>query len=385
MTDPVKITITGELPLTLEITILPPQTPPDPEEPEEPVPTPVREGVWVDPDALQQLPTSGAPWEALLKVANSTFPTPKVSNQDSTHSRYTLASALAGVRLADDRLLQKAEDALKGAIGTEGTTRWLAVGRNLGAYIIAADVMGIHSGPVHEWLASFRTRTLPHNNSGKLITLHQSAWESGSNASAQEGFVYSALCAYLGDKQELAWNWDAFRRYCGDRTSPHTITSNNHAWQEKPEDPVGIQNVGAKSEGGVEIAGAVSNDMSRSNSTPKVPLSYVSASLYPWVGLNGAGFAATVLKRKGYDAFGIREKALLRAVKFLREVAVRDDEPGWWGADKKEDVKWMLCRTYGLKIVGDATSMRPDEYPIRQPVGMYDLVGFTDWTHPQGA
>lgn len=345
---------------------------PEPEEPEpeppEPTPPPAepREGIWIDHDALMALPTNTPAWEAVLDWATSKSASgANVANQDSTHSRATLAMALAGVRGQDNELIDKATAALTGAIGTEEGARWLAIGRNLGAYIIAADILDIRSGPIFDWLRNFRTRTLKHNNSGNQITLRKSAWESGSNASSQEGFVYSALNAYLGDTEELKWCWDAFRRYCGDRSSPHTITSNDDSWQEYPNDPVGIQNKGA-TKNGINIDGAVSNDMSRGG-TLKDPPGY---TLYPWVGLNGAAFAALVLHRQGYPAFDIQDKALLRATIYLRKLG-----DTFWGKDKKEDAKWVLTQAYNLPL---------SEYPINLPVSFHDLIGWVDATHWDG-
>src|SRR5690606_5605950 len=109
--------------------------------------------------------------------------------------------------------------ALVSAIGTEGNTRWLAVGRNLLSYTLAADIMGIRpdgnsnsdNTKIYNWLASFLTRKLPDNNTGVLEQLPP--YESGSNASAQEGSVYIALAAYTKDKTKLDYVWNRFRLY----------------------------------------------------------------------------------------------------------------------------------------------------------------------------
>ena len=125
-------------------------------------------GIWLAPGEIQSLPTSGAAWQDLLTTAQAALGTAQVSDQDSEHDVKTFACALAAVRLDDAALRTKATDALLAAIGTESPGRWLAVGRNLGAYVVAADVLGLYpdSDPmsngslVGAWIAQFLTRTL---------------------------------------------------------------------------------------------------------------------------------------------------------------------------------------------------------------------------------
>lgn len=339
-----------------------PEEPPV-EEPEEPAPQPIHAGVWLDQSELMSRPTSGTAWNAVVSAANSVAATGhNLSDQNSSHDLPTLAAALVAARTGDATMRSRAVGALNNAKGTEAGARWLAIGRNAGAYILAADILQIHDGPIYDWLRNLSTRTLSHNNSGAQITLRQSAWASGSNASAQEGFVHAALASYLDNEQELEWGWNAFRRYCGDRTSPHEISSNSDAWQEIPSDPVGIQNKGAVSAQGCNIDGAVSNDMSRGGNNTCSP----GSTQYPWVGLNGAVLAALVYHRAGYPAFSIVDKALLRAATYLKNLGGSN----WYDADSRADAKHIINVAYGVS------------YPVKSPVGASGLAGFTDWTHP---
>jgi hypothetical protein len=308
------------------------------------------------------LPMSGAAWDA---VAASRFvgTGANVSDQNSNHDVQTLGAALYAVRTGDQATRDRVILALSSAIGTEEGARWLAVGRNLGAYVIAADLMGIRSGPIYDWLARFMTRTLAHNNSGAQITFRQSAWSSGSNASAQEGFAYTALAAYLGRTADLDWSWDAFRRYAGDRTSPHRITSNSDVWQQIPSDPVGIQNVGA-TKNGCSIAGAISNDMSRGGSDVCSP----GYTQYPWVGLEGAVPAALVFERAGYPAFTIMSSAIKRSAEYLWNLRQTTGDVRWFDDSRAPEIKHLINWRYGTA------------YPSRVSGGGR-TVGFTHWTH----
>jgi hypothetical protein len=331
-------------------------------------PTPAFAAVWIDPSNVTSYPNFGTPWTAINNRANATWGTADVSNQDSTHSRMVLAGAYVGMRNSNATMITKATNGLTAMIGTEAPARWLAIGRNLGAAIIAADVLNIRSGPIYNWLASFTTMVLENNNNSSILeTIDETAWLSASNADAQVGFVYTALGAYLQDRDILDWNYRALRRYAGDRTSTWTMTSNNNSWQEIPADPVAIQNLGALATNGANIDGVVSNDMSRSNAVATNTPVYTSDSLYPWVGLNGSVFAALVLHRQGYPTFSLEDEAFRRAFDYLHNLGGL-----WYDGTEKPDVKWILNQAYGLN------------YDVVSPVDRVALVGYTDWSHPAG-
>lgn len=341
-----------------------------PVEPPTPPPS-ARTGVWLSQKELEQRPDSGPLWESVLSAAKAASASgANIADQNGTHDVATLAAALAGVRLNDQALISKAVAGVVGAIGTEEDARWLAVGRQLGAYIIAADLLNLRAGQhgesgakVETWLRNFYTRTLRENNGTAQVTLKFVAFKSGSNASAQQGFCYAALAAYLNDKAGLADCWDKFRRYAGDRTSPHKITSNNDAWQAIPSDPVGIQNKGA-TKGGINIDGAISNDMHRGGENLSNP-GYTS---YPWVGLSGAVPCALVLHRAGYPAWDVADKALLRAAQYLHRISAQNAQ--WYDASRAAATKHLINMAYGVAL------------PCAHPVGVDQCVGFSDWSHP---
>jgi hypothetical protein len=227
--------------------------------------------------------------------------------------------------------------------------------------IVGADVLGIVDGPIFDWIASYATRKLPHNNTGVPEPIWENAWSSGSNASAQVGLVHTELAVYLGDTEALAWGWDAYRRFVGDRSSPHRIGSNDDSWQEIPADPVGIQNKGA-TKNGINIDGAVSNDMSRGGSVSATP----GFTDYPWVGAVGFVNAAEIFHRAGFPAYEIEDKAILRAATYLKNLG-----GNWYDTDKRKDVKHLINVRYKVT------------YPLQLPVGASGLVGFSDfWAQP---
>ena len=161
------------------------------------------------------------------------------------------------------------------------------------------------------------------------------------------------------------WSWDAFRRYAGDRSSPHRISSNSDIWQQTPADPVGIQNTGATRDG-CSIDGAISNDMSRGSDDVCDP----DYTQYPWVGLEGAVPAAMVLSRAGYPAWDVADRALRRAAVYLKRLRDASGQSEWYDNGRAPEIKHLLNRVYGLG------------YPVEYSVGGGRTIGFTDYTHP---
>lgn len=343
---------------------------------EKPKPVPAPSGIWISTQELKRLPTSGSAWRALLATAEGPFGNADVSNQNSPHDVRTLAAALAAVRTGRADLRARATTALLGAIGTEANARWLAVGRNMGAYAIAADVLGLRadSDPasagsrIQGWLAGFLTRPLRHNNTDAQTTLKHAAWSSGSNASAQEGFVHAAIAAYLRDEKELAWAWNGFRRYAGDRSSPHKLSANDPSWQADPSDPVGIQDAGATKDG-CRLDGAIGNDMARGSRFKCSP----KYTQYPWVGLEGAVPAAVVLGRAGYPSWTVGNRAIFRACDYLWYLRQQTGRGAWFDGTRSRDTIVLVNRAYG------------SSFPVSLPVGAGRTIGFTDWTHVLGA
>ncbi len=349
---------------------------PEPELKLEPTPMPIRDGVLVSNAELMALPTSGAAWNAVLKVAKNSLGIPNLSDMNSSHDLKLVGCALAAVRLNDLALKTKAHKALDAAIGTEENIRWLELGRNLGGYVVAADVLDIRSGPVFEWLKSFMTKQHPHNNSGVPETIQENAWSSGSNASTQMGWVHAALSVYLKDQAQLEWGWMAFRRYVGDRTSTWKMGT-EAAWQAIPADGVGIQNAGA-TKNGINIDGAIGNDMIRSNPVPVANLVYTADSQYSWVGLNGAVLAAEIFFRQGYPAYEVANKALLRAATYLHNLAQKNK--GWYDTSTRKDVKFLINKRYGVNFPQLPDPTNAGKFlTLALPVGANGLVGFTDW------
>ena len=150
------------------------------------------------------LPTSGPAWDALVVWADEDPGRPDLTDQDARHGVRILASALVYARTGDPVAIngyigkgptyrEKARAGILSAIGTEregANNSILALGRQLGAYVLAADFIGLDGADddrFRSWLSDIRTRDLAgHGRWRSLIQTHEDApnnWGSFTGAS----------------------------------------------------------------------------------------------------------------------------------------------------------------------------------------------------------
>ena len=336
-------------------------------------------GVWISQAEIMQRPTSGAAWDSIISAAGGNWGTADVSNQDSNHDQLVLAGAYACAR--SGQFCDKTVAGLKAAIGTEtgSGSRWLAVGRNMLGYTIAADVMrnsghltGTDLTSVSNRLANFLTEKLPDNNSGVPETL--TPFNSGSNASAQEAAVYTAIARYTGNTQKLSYVWNRYRLYSCDKSSPETVINIDNgfaggwSFAANKADACAVNPKGS-TKNSHNIDGAVINDIVRGASFtwPPVPTQYV------WTGFRGYLDAAVLLQRAGFPALSISDNAPLRDIQYI--CYLQNNTPGgWWNLSNPNPSAHLAHSVYGVTF--------PSGCGIKYPVGADMILGFTDWTHP---
>jgi hypothetical protein len=98
-------------------------------------------GIWISRDEIQKLPTRGPAWDAMIAAASRSTSTPNLSDQEDMTNVRVLAKALAFVRTGQVRYRDEVIAACTAAIGTEKGGRTLSLGRELAAYVIAADLV----------------------------------------------------------------------------------------------------------------------------------------------------------------------------------------------------------------------------------------------------
>ena len=253
------------------------------------------------PAELAVLPTSGGAWTYLKGVADGPLGTADLTDQDDKHAVRTLAVALVGNRLGSDAYRSRAHAAIMSAVGTErvgADNSILALGRQLGAYVLAADLIGL-SGPddatFRSWLSAIRTREL--GGHGRYTSLKGTCEDSPHNWGT---FACASLIAanrYLGDSAAIARSWAVFRGLTGDRAAYagfQDLSSDAWACPGKaftpandlcPDDPVRY--------------GAFVKDVTRGADPPTADGSGLSYTLEI---LQGVALQAELLARAGYTS-----------------------------------------------------------------------------------
>ena len=185
-----------------------------------PPPAPRQGGYIIIPQArLATLPVTGSAWLALKAAADGSAGTPDLSNMDQDNNVFVLAKALVYARTREPKYRDEVVANLKAAVGTEGGGT-LALGREIGAYAIAADLIdlsvtdpGFDAQTFRPWLRGLLK--LPLDG----LTLQTTHEQRANNWGTQAGASRAAIAAYLGDASELARVAQVFKGWLGDRTS----------------------------------------------------------------------------------------------------------------------------------------------------------------------
>lgn len=324
-------------------------------------------GMWVSLSRLRQLPMSGSAWQNVLATADGSCGTVDLSNQDQTTNVCVMAKALVFARTGDSRYRADVVSAIREIVSAPTYDgRALALGRELAAYVIAADLIGLDSyDPTLD--ASFRTElrelrtTYTWGSASSLIDCHE---RRPNNWGAHCGATRVAIAVYLGDDVDLARAAQVFRGYLGDRSSYSGFRyggpsgEEDLSWQCDPTRPVGINPAGC-TRNGLSLDGVLPDDQRRGGSFTTSP----PKENYVWEAMQGLLAQAVLLERAGFDPFEWEDRALLRSARWLHDV---NDYPA------EGDDTWqapLLNHVYGTS------------FPEQRPTRPGKNVGWTDWTH----
>lgn len=318
-------------------------------------------GLWIDRAEMQQLPTSGAAWRNLQTHAAARCADPDLSDQNSLANTCVMAKALVAARTDDAGLRGEVAGALD-RIANGGTYegRALALGRELAAYVLAADLIGLrtYDKPLDR---RFRSRiqallvTPTKSGPRSLVECHE---RRPNNWGTHCGASRAAVAAYLGDRAELERTAAVFKGYLGDREAYAGFAYGDLGWQCDPSRPVGINPRGCTRYGRM-LGGALPDDQRRGG-----PFSWPPPrENYVYEGLQGALAQAVILQRAGFDPFAWGDRALLRAFEWLHQQAT---------FAAQGDDQWqphVVNYYYGTS------------FPAPPAVRPGKNVGWTDWTH----
>jgi hypothetical protein len=240
--------------------------------------------------------------------------------------------------------------------------RALALGRELAAYPIAADLIDLKNydrALDTRFRAKLAELLITPTTDGpvNLIDCHERRPNNWGNHC---GASRVAVAAYLGDTTQLARAAKVFKGYLGDRASyAGFVYGSDLSWQCNPSAPVGINPMGCQI-GSSQVGGILPDDQRRAGAFSWPP----PKENYVYEGLQGAMAEAVILKRAGYDPFNWENKALLRAFQWLQSqanfLATGDDT---W-------LPHIVNYYYGKGTL-------PSSVPSRAGKN----IGWTDWTH----
>ena len=314
------------------------------------------EGIWISRAEISLLPMEGPAWNSLRKVADQSLGTPMIREHDDNVDVQVLAKALVYVRTENDRYKQEVVKAIGEAMGSEIGGDVLALGRNLPGYVIAADLVGLPPAlerSFRAWLANVRMAELDGKT---LIGVHE---RRPNNWGTHAGGARAVVARYLEDWDDLDRVAQIFKGWLGDRSSYAGFEYGELSWQFDPDRPVGINPEGA-TKNGHSIDGVLPDDQRRGGSFfwPPPHVNYV------YEALQGVLLQAAVLHRAGYDCWAWENRAILRAFRWLEEVA---------GYPATGDDTWQPHMINSVYEFQDWLTAPVPSRPGKN-------VGWTDWT-----
>ena len=313
------------------------------------------EGIWITHTELMQLPMAGPAWDALLEDAQQDPGTPNLSDQDQNNNVLILAKAFVCVRTGNDSMCDEVRQAVMDAMETENGGRTLALGRELLAYVIAADLVRLDAADNEAFRVWLEGVVIEDLRGRTLVSTHE---DRPNNWGTHAGASRAAVAVYLGDTAELDRTAQVFKGYLGDRSSYAGFEYGSLSWQCDASQPVGINPKGCAKQGH-SIDGVLPDDQRRGGSFAWPP----PAENYAYEGLQGALAQAVILYRRGYDVWNWQDQALRRAFDWLHEQA---------NFPAKGDDTWqphIINHFYGTNFPG----------PVPSRTGKN--LGYADWTH----
>jgi hypothetical protein len=317
----------------------------------------------VDRAELMALPASGAAWDRMLAAAEGDWPEARLDDRDSDALPHVLAAAFVHARTGDPGMRDRVVEALRSLEEAPAPRDLLAVARQLGGWVLAADLVGHREPSFVAWLHDLRYRAI--GDHPRWQTLYSTAGETANNYGT---FALASLIAadrFLGDELGLERDWRIFRGYGEPFGWPFVKTED---WDEayscvatdpdRPDAlPVAINPAGCEVDG-VDLGGMPVEDASRAGDAPRPHPGYVNEAM------QGYATQALLLEAAGYDAWAANDRQVLRVAELQERAGVWNAHPtGYY-------VAWIVNHAYGLDLPAE-----PDTAGGR-------MLAWTDWLFP---
>jgi hypothetical protein len=305
------------------------------------------------------LPTSGTAWDKMRTTAYGSWSTADLKNQDNKHAIYTLAGALVYARTADPALRSKVRNAIIAAKQSlDASAEWqtsngvLAAGRQIGAYVISADLINLRSydaaadNEFRAWLGPIRTTNIGTHSRWKALTFTCENATGNWNTYACASRIAASI--YLGDHADVQRASLIIRAFLGERSAyPADAPGRNGYFQHtagyKPSwacnDPAWLGANPYCLKSGISIDGVLVEDASRGG---ECCVLQGDGIMYSWEALQGLFVSAELLYRTGSygNPYSWSNNALKRSLDFMHRSA-------WSITNPAKFVPWLANARYG--------------------------------------
>ena len=315
--------------------------------------------MWISSSELMSLPTSGASWDKIRSTAYGSWGIADLQNQNNKHAINTLAGALVYARTGDAALRSKVRDAVLAAKRSldesaewQSTNGVLAAGRQIGAYVISADLINLKSfdaaadNEFRAWLSAIRTTKIGTHSRWNVIRYTCENATGNWNSFACASRIAASI--YLGDTADVQRSSLIIRALLGERSVyPKDAPGKNGYFEHTAgylaswacDDPNWTGSNPNCVKSGVNIDGVLVEDASRGGGCCVLQGDGI---MYSWEALQGFFVSVELLYRTGSygNPYTWSNNSLKRSLDFIQR-------NGWTVSSPGTYVPWMANARYG--------------------------------------
>ncbi len=322
-------------------------------------------------------PITGTAWANLKAVADQSLGSADACDINSDHQVRTLAAALVFARTGAAAYGTKARAGVMAGMASQKdgcSQAVLSLGRQLMAYVLAADFAGLSGADdtkFRAWLTAIRTKNIGgHATWTSLTGTHKI---SANNWGANAGASRIAASLYLGDTADVAAAAKVTRGFLGERAQyagwTHKLQADDLSWSCSGSEATYTPVNPPCTKNGINIDGGIVADISRGGMLTWPPQK--TGVQYQIDATAALGMQVELLYRNGYpSAWSWSNSALKRMANLVTRSGAAGGT-GWNATGASRQMPWLLNKRYGTSIPTVASKIGRG-------------IGFTDWLYGNG-